>query len=73
MVQVSCIEGSVGSYACSFVRALPPQPGVCSVALLRWTPDAGSTYTVTTAGRVDLPATQCGPVTKVMHVLGTGG
>jgi hypothetical protein len=69
----SCVSGSPGSYACSYVRIVPPGGGVCAVALLRWTPDRASTYTVTTAGRVSLPPEQCGPVTKVLHVLGTTG
>lgn len=71
--RTSCVSGSPGSYACSYVRIVPPDRGVCAVALLRWTPNAASTYTVTTAGRVALPAEECGPVTKVLHVLGTSG
>jgi hypothetical protein len=69
----SCVSGGPGSYACSYVRIVPPGSGVCAVALLRWTPNKASTYTVTTAGRVALPANECGPVTKVLHVLGTSG
>jgi hypothetical protein len=68
---VSCISGSPGSYACSYVRSTPSRPGICSVAILNWTPDGDSTYTVMTAGRVALSAAACGPVTKVLHVLGT--
>lgn len=70
---VSCITGGPGSYACSFVRTAPSQSGICSVAILRWTPDGDSTYTIVTAGRVALAAAACGPVQKVLHVLGTGG
>jgi hypothetical protein len=73
IAQVSCIAGGRGSYACSYVRTIPGNGGICAVAILEWTPDAASTYTVKTSGRVSLPAARCGPVTKVLHVLGTSG
>ena len=69
----SCVQGNPGSYVCSFVRTVPPKPAVCAVAMLKWTPTGTSTYTVEQAGRVALPAAQCGPVQKVLHVLGTSG
>ena len=67
----SCVQGDPGSYACSFVRFAPPKPSVCAVAILKWTPGGDSTYTVQTTGRVPLAPGQCGPVKKVLHVLGT--
>jgi hypothetical protein len=70
---VSCIAAAPGAYACSYVRTIPGNGGVCAVALLRWTPDTADTFTVQTSGQVALPAAQCGPVKKVMHVLGTSG
>jgi hypothetical protein len=40
--------------------------------MLKWTPeDMARTYTVQSSGRVALMAAECGPVTKVLHVLGT--
>jgi hypothetical protein len=69
--KVSCLQGDPGSYVCSYVRTVPPSAGVCAVAMLKWTPDATSTYTVQTAGRVSLTPAACGPVTKVLHALGT--
>ena len=71
--QVSCVEGDSGSYACSYVR---PGPGsaVCALAMLKWTPqDLSGAYTVQSSGRVGLSPADCGPVTKVLHVLGTSG
>jgi hypothetical protein len=73
MDHVSCISGGPGSYACSYVRTLPGNAGTCGVAILRWTPNAASTFTVQTAGRVALAPAQCGPVTKVLHALGSSG
>ena len=73
LVHMSCISASPGSYACSYVRIVPPNPGSCALAVLEWTPDSASTYTVKTAGRVALPPEKCGPVKKVLHVLGTSG
>ena len=70
---MSCISASPGSYACSYVRIVPPHGRVCALAVLEWTPDKASTYTVKTAGRVALPPEKCRPVTKVLHVLGTSG
>ncbi len=71
--RVSCVQGGPGSYACSYVRVVPPAAGVCAVALLRWTPHTASTYTVGTVGRVALSPGACGPVTKVLHVVGSSG
>jgi len=68
--KASCVQGDPGSYACSFVRAAPPKPSVCAVAILKWTPGSLSTYSVQTTGRVPLAPSQCGPVQKVLHVLG---
>ncbi len=73
MEHVSCLAGGDGSYACSYVRTQPGNAGTCGVAILRWTPNGASTFTVQTAGRVALAPEQCGPVTKVLHVLGTSG
>jgi hypothetical protein len=70
---VSCISGGRGSYACSYVRTVPGNGGVCAVALLRWTPHSASTFTVQTSGRVALAPGRCGPVTRVLHALGTSG
>jgi hypothetical protein len=70
---VSCVSAAPGAYACSYVRTIPGNGGICAVALLRWTPDGADTFTVQTSGQVALPAAQCGPVKKVMHVLGTSG
>jgi len=70
---VSCVSAAPGSYACSYVRTIPGNGGVCAVALLRWTPESASTFTVQASGRVALPAAECGPVRKVFHVLGTSG
>jgi len=67
---VSCIQGSPRSYACSYVR-IRSSASTCAVAILRWTPKGSSTFTVQTSGRVALTPEQCGPVTKVLHVLGT--
>jgi hypothetical protein len=39
--------------------------------MLKWAPEGASTYTVLQSGRVDLAPAECGPVTKVLHVLGT--
>jgi hypothetical protein len=73
VANASCLQGSPGSYACSFVRAVPGKGLDCALAILKWTPHGDSTYTVQTAGRVALAPEQCGPVKKVLHVLGTGG
>jgi hypothetical protein len=73
IANASCLEGSPGSYACSFVRIVPGRVRDCAVAILKWTPRGDSTYTVQTAGRVALAPEQCGPVKKVLHVLGTSG
>jgi hypothetical protein len=54
IAHASCVQGSPGSYACSFVRREPGRAGTCAVAILSWTPDGDSTYTVVTAGRVAL-------------------
>jgi len=70
---VSCIQGSPSSYACSYVRIVPAKGSSCAVAILRWTPHADSTFSVQTSGRVDLAPAECGPVRKVLHVLGTSG
>jgi hypothetical protein len=70
---VSCISAAPGSYACSYVRTIPGNGGVCAVAILRWTPQSTDTYTVQTSGRVALAPGDCGPVKKVLHVLGTSG
>jgi hypothetical protein len=70
---VSCISGGPGSYACSYVRTVPGKGVTCALAILRWTPSGASTFTVQTAGRVALPPRRCGPVAKVLHVLGTSG
>jgi hypothetical protein len=70
---VSCVSAAPGSYACSYVRTIPGNGGICAVALLRWTPKSMDTYTVQTSGRVALAPEQCGPVRKVLHVLGTSG
>jgi hypothetical protein len=69
----SCLEGSPGSYACSFVRTVRGRNSDCAVAILAWTPHGDSTYTVKTAGKVALAPKECGPVKKVLHVLGTSG
>jgi hypothetical protein len=69
----SCLEGSPGSYACSFVRSVRGKGRDCAVAILAWTPKGDSTYTVETAGKVALAPEECGPVKKVLHVLGTSG
>ena len=68
--RVSCVEGSTGSYVCSFAR---PQADACAVAMLKWTPDRPSMFTVQAAGRVLLAAEECGPVTEVLHALGASG
>jgi hypothetical protein len=74
IAHASCVEGSPGSYACSFVRTEPGKKArTCAVAVLSWTPGGDSTYTVVTAGRVALEPGECGPVKKVLHVLGTTG
>lgn len=71
--QVSCLEGDPGSYVCSYVRA-GANSAVCAVAMLKWTPlDLSRSYAVQSSGRVSLAAAECGPVTKVLHVLGTSG
>lgn len=71
--QVSCLQGDPGSYVCSYVRAGADSP-VCAVAMLKWTPqDLSRTYSVQASGRVALAAAECGPVKKVLHVLGTSG
>ena len=70
---VSCIQGGPDSYACSYVRTVPSRGNSCAVAILRWTPNPSSTYTVQKAGRVRLAPEACGPVTRVLHVLGTSG
>ena len=70
--QASCVAGDPGGYACSYVRTVRSERS-CGVAILRWTPDADSTFTVQTAGRVALAPSACGPVTKVLHVVGTSG
>jgi hypothetical protein len=71
--QVSCLEGDPGSYVCSYVRA-GSDSAVCAVAMLKWTPlDMSRAYTVQSSGRVSLSAAECGPVKKVLHVLGTSG
>jgi hypothetical protein len=69
----SCLEGSPGSYACSFVRNVLGKGRDCAMAILAWTPHGDSTYTVKTAGKVALAPEQCGPVKKVLHVIGTSG
>jgi len=69
--KASCVEGDPGNYACSYVRGASPNARVCAIAMLRWTPKGASTYTVLQSGRVDLAPAECGPVTKVLHVLGT--
>ena len=69
--KASCVEGDPGSYVCSYVRGVSPGDRVCAVAMLKWTPNGESTYTVLQSGRVDLAPGDCGPVTKVLHVLGT--
>jgi len=69
--KASCVEGDPGSYVCSYLRVSPASAGVCAVAMLKWTPNGQSTYTVLNSGRVDLAPGDCGPVTKVLHVLGT--
>jgi len=71
--RVSCVSAAPGSYACSYVRTIPGNGGVCAVALLEWTPESQDTYTVQTSGRVALSPARCGPVRKVLHVLGTSG
>ena len=73
IAHVSCLQGSPRSYACSFVRTSPSKGSSCGVAILLWTPEGNSTFTVQTAGRVALAPDECGPVTKVLHVLGTSG
>jgi hypothetical protein len=73
IAQVSCVSAAPGSYACSYVRTIPGNGGICAVALLRWTPESADTYTVQTSGRVALAPAACGPVRKVLHVLGTSG
>ena len=70
---VSCLQGSPASYACSYVRTVPARGSACAVAILSWTPHGASTFTVQTAGRVALPPGDCGPVRRVLHVLGTSG
>lgn len=71
--QVSCIAGGPGSYVCSYVRA-GANSAVCAVAMLAWTPqNLSGMFTVQSSGRVALAAAECGPVTKVLHVLGTSG
>lgn len=70
---VSCLQGSPRSYACSFVRTTRAKGSSCAVAILSWTPTRASTFTVQTAGRVALAPGECGPVAKVLHVLGTSG
>jgi hypothetical protein len=62
-----------GSYACSFVRTVRGTNSDCAVAILAWTPHGDSTYTVKTAGKVALAPEECGPVKKVLHVLGNSG
>jgi hypothetical protein len=73
IADASCLKGSPGSYACSFVRSVPGKSRDCAVAILNWTPHGDSTYTVQTAGKVALAPEECGPVKKVLHVLGTSG
>jgi hypothetical protein len=68
---VSCVEGSRASYACSFVRSRPGRGSSC--AILRWTQNPFSAFVVQRAGRVAPPPAECGPVTNVLHVLGTSG
>ena len=69
--QVSCLQGAPGSYVCSYVRAAG-ESAVCAVAMLKWTPeDLSRTYIVQTSGRVSLSPAECGPVKRVLHVLGT--
>jgi len=68
--KASCVEGDPGNYACSYVRGVSTGR-VCAIAILKWTPKGASTYTVLQSGRVDLAPAECGPVTKVLHVLGT--
>jgi hypothetical protein len=70
---VSCLQGSPASYACSYVRIESVKGSSCALAILRWTPHADSTFTVQTSGRVALAPSECGPVRKVLHVLGTSG
>jgi hypothetical protein len=55
------------------VRSVPGKNRDCAVAILNWTPHGDSTYTVQTAGKVALAPEECGPVKKVLHVLGTSG
>jgi hypothetical protein len=73
IAHVSCLHGGARSYACSYVRTSPAKGSSCAVAILLWTPQLASTFTVQTAGRVALAPSRCGPVTKVLHVLGTSG
>jgi hypothetical protein len=73
IAHASCVAGGDGTYACSYVQIVPPKTGACALAVLEWTPNTTSTYTVKTAGRVPLPPEECRPVTKVLHVLGTSG
>ena len=73
IAHVSCLQGGPRSYACSFVRTARAKSSSCAVAILSWTPARASTFTVQTAGRVALAPSECGPVAKVLHVLGTSG
>jgi len=72
--KASCLRGAPGSYACSYVRKAPGKTADCAVALIRRTRQAGLVkLTVHAAGKVSLPPSRCGPVTKVLHALGATG